>query len=213
MSIRSWRAAACASVHTARQSTSAGFPSVATRFRRGTSCLRRSRRFPVRSTPMSVFPVMLPPGWERLVTRPEPTGSETAVKTMGIEVVAPLAARAAGVVAATITSTLRRTSLFGECGERLITALGESALDQDVLTFDVAERPEPFTEGLKVGRVVPRPDCREVADPPGLCRLCRSRPTDEDQASGACQEETAGDHRITSSARTSRDCGIVSPER
>src|SRR5262249_48891724 len=40
-----------------------------------------------------IHPVMLPPGWLRLVTKPSRTGSEPVVKTIGMVVVAALAAR------------------------------------------------------------------------------------------------------------------------
>jgi Na+-transporting methylmalonyl-CoA/oxaloacetate decarboxylase beta subunit len=53
---------------------------------------------------------MLPPGRERLGTRPVLTGSATRVMTMGIEGVAFLAAWAAGVLMARMASTLSRTS-------------------------------------------------------------------------------------------------------
>src|SRR4030095_779300 len=52
----------------------------------------------------------VPAGRARLATMPLPTGSATNPMTMGTVVVACLAARAAGVVEVTITSTLERTS-------------------------------------------------------------------------------------------------------
>src|SRR5262249_43094875 len=55
------------------------------------------------SLPKSVTPVTLPPGFARLITRPEPTGSETLF-------VARSTARAAGVESARITSGLRATA-------------------------------------------------------------------------------------------------------
>src|SRR6266480_3667467 len=55
-------------------------------------------------------PVMLPPGRARLATRPVPTGSPAAAKTMGMTDVACLAATIAAVADVTMTSTLRRTS-------------------------------------------------------------------------------------------------------
>ncbi len=53
---------------------------------------------------------MFPPGRARLGTRPVTMGSATIVITMGIVAVACLAAKLAGVVSATMMSTLRRTS-------------------------------------------------------------------------------------------------------
>ena len=57
-----------------------------------------------------VLPVMLPPGLARFVTNPDLTGSPTEIATIGIEVVALLAAKAAGVPKVAITSTEWRTS-------------------------------------------------------------------------------------------------------
>jgi len=51
----------------------------------------------------SVNPVMFPPGRERLATRPVPTASPTPVITMGMVVVARLAARAEEVPILQIT--------------------------------------------------------------------------------------------------------------
>jgi len=72
--------------------------------------LRRSRRFAFNSRPARcVHPVMLPLGCAKRGTRPLPTGSATNPITMGIVVVACLAARAAGVAEAKMRSTLRLT--------------------------------------------------------------------------------------------------------
>ncbi|MND00484.1 hypothetical protein D3C83_191220 [compost metagenome] len=59
---------------------------------------------------MFEMPVTLPPGRARLVTKPLPTGSPTWVMTMGIWRVASIAARAPGVLKATITLTRASTS-------------------------------------------------------------------------------------------------------
>ena len=61
---------------------------------------------------------MFPPGRARLVTNPEPTGSESCAMTMGIVEVASLAARVAVGPPVTITSTLRRTSSAASAGRR-----------------------------------------------------------------------------------------------
>ena len=63
-------------------------------------------------------PVTLPPGRARLATRPAPTGSPAFAITMGMVVVALLAANAAAVPATTIRSTLRRTRSAASSGRR-----------------------------------------------------------------------------------------------
>src|SRR5262245_16409958 len=72
----------------------------------GTSSCSSSSRFGCTSAFSDVTPVMLPPGRARLVTSPIATGSDATSKTIGIVVVAALAASAAGVLpGATITVT------------------------------------------------------------------------------------------------------------
>src|SRR5215469_1704495 len=64
------------------------------------------------------FPVTLAPGRARLATRPAPTGSPTLTITIGIVLVAFLAANDACVTTETITSTLSRTNSAASCGSR-----------------------------------------------------------------------------------------------
>jgi hypothetical protein len=83
--------------------------SAATRFVEGNTSQISSMVFAKSSPPPLAKPVILPPGRAKLEIRPVPTGSPALNMTIGISVVACLAAVAAGVSAATITSTLRRT--------------------------------------------------------------------------------------------------------
>jgi hypothetical protein len=71
--------------------------STAMREAAGTASLIRLRRLALSSGLLSVTPVALPPGRARLVTRPPPSGSDTAPKTMGMLLVVFLAAVEAGV--------------------------------------------------------------------------------------------------------------------
>jgi len=81
--------------------------------------LNSSRCFPTISGPRKlVNPVTFPPGRPRLATSPNPTGSRTVPMTMGIVAVAFLAARAAGVAGAHITSIWSRTSSAARAGSR-----------------------------------------------------------------------------------------------
>jgi hypothetical protein len=64
---------------------------------RGMSSCRRPSRFPPSSTLIVVSPVTLPPGRLKLAMRPSCTGSPLVTKTIGIVVVARLAARTAAV--------------------------------------------------------------------------------------------------------------------
>src|SRR6266705_4819945 len=61
----------------------------------GTTSLISSTRRPMKSGESLDTPVTLLPGWERLLTRPACTGSPTPASTIGIVLVACLAATAA----------------------------------------------------------------------------------------------------------------------
>src|SRR5262249_26062658 len=75
----------------------------------GRSSVSNSSRLPPRSGAIRLIPVTLPPGRARLATSPLPNGSPAAVMTIGIVVVARLAANGARVPSPTMTSTLSRT--------------------------------------------------------------------------------------------------------
>ena len=68
--------------------------------------------------------------------------------TMGIVPVAFLAATAAGVGVATMTSTLSRTSSAARSGRPVESALGKAILDDDILALDPPELAQPLTECL-----------------------------------------------------------------
>jgi hypothetical protein len=71
------------------------------------------------SSPLSrLIPVRLPPGRARLATRPSLTGFSAAKNTMGMPVVAALAADAEIAPVATITATRRRTRSAVSAGRR-----------------------------------------------------------------------------------------------
>ncbi len=65
-----------------------GSSNTATRFVFGAVSFSNSTNFPPTENSMSMKPVMFPPGRERLVTNPCPTGSAIATKTSGIARVA-----------------------------------------------------------------------------------------------------------------------------
>ena len=67
---------------------------------------------------MLLRPVTLPPGRARLDTSPAATGSPAVVVTIGIALVAYLAAKGPGVPWDTMTSTLSRTSSAARAGSR-----------------------------------------------------------------------------------------------
>src|SRR3954471_1571535 len=74
----------------------AGLDSNATTVRDGFISLSNSTHFAPSTVVNEAIPVTFPPGRLRLATRPKATGSLTEVNTIGIIVVAALAASAAG---------------------------------------------------------------------------------------------------------------------
>src|SRR5262245_22136359 len=114
------RAAASTSLNVASVLAAfAGLTSTATRAALGTSSRMSSSRFATNSADKKLMPVMFPPGRARLATRPSLTGSSARMKTMGIVVVAALAANAPFESVA-ITATCRRTSSVASAGSRSI---------------------------------------------------------------------------------------------
>ena len=128
LALRTWicspmaRAAASTSLNVVSVfAASAGVTSTATRVTAGTSSRRSSNLFAPNSAPKKLVPVRLPPGRARLATRPRLTGSSPTLKTMGIVVVAALAANGEGMPpVATITATWRRTNSPASAGNRSI---------------------------------------------------------------------------------------------
>jgi hypothetical protein len=91
---------------------------------------------------MEVIPVMLPPGWSRLETRPVSMGSAPRPKTIGIVVVAAFAARTAATLPdATRTATPRSTRSLAPV--RKPPPVGFNCY---VATLEVVHHSEPFAK-------------------------------------------------------------------
>src|SRR5450432_3006937 len=121
----------------------AGLTSTATRTALGIRSCRSPSRFATTSLVKKLMPVALPPGRERLATRPSLTGSSPTAKTIGIVAVAALAASAIELPGVAMTANCRRTR----------SALKPVVLDRHVLAFDVAGFVEAFPERGHVTRV------------------------------------------------------------
>ena len=109
---------------------------------------------------MKLKPVTLPPGRARLATSPDLTGSATRITTIGKVTVAFLAASAAGVLIATITSTLSRTSSSANPAS---SSLRPAALRNSMSMLVPSTCPSS------------RSRSRNVSSSPG-CRSCASTP-------------------------------------
>jgi hypothetical protein len=99
--------------------TLAGLTSTATQTALGNSSCSSPSRLATTSGPKILKPVALPPGRARLATRPSLTGSSPTPNTIGISVVAALAASAAALLAGVaMTATRRRTKSAISAGRR-----------------------------------------------------------------------------------------------
>ncbi len=124
-------AARTASAHSRAKKSLPGFtalPTSPTRRAFGSSSRSNSSVFGMISWPSIETPVTLPPGRERLVTSPVPTGSPAPAMTIGTERVAFTSARTAGVPGrATITAGFIAASFRGKLGQPLGAALAQRA--------------------------------------------------------------------------------------
>ena len=110
---------------------------------------RRGRRAPARAAvpaasppaalTRTLTPVTLPPGRLRLATRPSLTGSSPVAKTIGIVVVAALAASAAGVLPPVDDhGHLAADQIGRQRRQPVVLALRPAIFDRDVAALDVA---------------------------------------------------------------------------
>ena len=116
----------------------AGLTSTATRAAPGTSSRRSSSRFAANSHVKKLIPVRLPPGRARLATRPSLTGSSATRKTMGIVVVAALAANAAAVLERGDHGDLPANQIGRQRRQSIDLIFGPAVYDRHVLALDIA---------------------------------------------------------------------------
>ena len=96
-------------------------------------------------------PVTLPPGRARLATKPDSTGSNVTGKTIGIVLVASLAASIDCVLPATMTSTLRLTAR-PQVRQGAPCFPSKPVLDVNVLSFDIAKLAQSLPEYRVIDR-------------------------------------------------------------
>ena len=144
-----------------------------TRASLGAASLRISNLLVFSSDAKLDSPVTLPPGRARLETKPARTGSPAFVITMGMFVVAFLAADVAGVPEVTIRSTLSRTKSDASSGKRSSFSLCESILDGDVLSFNPAKLAQLLPERVQADRDIGSSAIIEEPDAENFSRLLR----------------------------------------
>ena len=127
-------------------------PRTATRESSGTISFRSSSRFPFISGERVDNPVMLPPGRARLAHESRlPTGSASLVMTMGIVVVASLAARCSSRTSRHDNLNVETHQLGRERGEAMEFSLCKSPLYDDVFPLHVCKLPQALPECLGAG--------------------------------------------------------------
>ena len=153
---------------------------------------------------------MFPTGRAKFVTSPAPTASATSTKTIGMLLVACLAARAGGVEGATMTSTFIRTSSAASSRVSLNLPAREPILDGDVLTLDVPEVAQALPEGVDLSRG-PRRAIEQIPNP-GNCAGRLLPLGGERRSEGTSQrgqQEAAAVHARDGGARASLGQGPV----
>jgi hypothetical protein len=136
---------------------------------------RPSSRLAATSVCWSDRPVTLPRGRARLATRPVPTGSPAAAKTMGMTDVACLVATTTAVPDVTMTSTLRWTNSAAISAKPRVVLSRSSIAGRRVAASD----PTKFAQPLQKSDDPLALDCRrgraQVPDGRQLARLLRAR--------------------------------------
>ena len=151
---------------------------------------------------------MFPPGLATLDTSPVSTGFPATAITIGIVVVACLAAKAAGVPWVTMTATLRRTRSAASAGRR--SYLPSAQRYSTAMALDIAVVAKPKPPGLYLGRISNRVRTTEKSDHRHCRILCARRERPCCRATDY-RDELAPPHSITSSAMESTLSGMVRP--
>ena len=175
---------------------------------RGTSSRRSSSRFGTSSPMTRLTPVRLPPGRERLATSPSLTGSSGTVNTIGMVVVAALAARAGAVPpCARMTVTCLRTRSAASPGSR---SSWFSAQRYSIATFSPSTYPASFKPWRNPRRRSAKPSGDTAPRKPitgivGCCARAASGhaaaapPSSDDELAPACSFDHlvgAGEQRL-----------------
>src|SRR5262249_15109231 len=151
----------------------------AMRLAAGTISRSNCMRLATSSLEKKLTPVALPPGRLRLATKPSLTGSPATPNTIGIVVVAALAASPAAVVpGVAITLTCRRTRSATSSGKRIILTVGPAEFGDHVPALDKTAISKPLPERCNHLRAFPG-GCHVEKSYHRHCRLlraCRERP-------------------------------------
>src|SRR5262249_5367259 len=146
---------------------SSGLTSTATRLAVGSNSRRSSSRFAANSALKKLIPVRLPAGRARLATRPSLAGSSPMRNTIGIVVVAALAANPAGGMGTSDRGKPghRSANQFGHQGRQsIVLILAPAVFDRHVLAFEIAGVLEALAECAQKARARVRRCRAEIPD-------------------------------------------------
>ena len=188
----------------------AGLTSTATRVAAGTSSRRSSSRFAANSAE-KIDPVRLPPGRARLATRPSLTGSSLTMKTMGIVVVAALAANAAGASDRDDHGDLSANQFGRQLRQPINLIFGPAVFDRHVLALDIAVSFRPWRNPRKRSAFARQAMRRRGTRSPASPAAARAPPAATPPRRRAADELAPSHHSITSSARASSVGGTSRP--
>src|SRR5262245_43315222 len=122
----------------------------------GSMSLSRSSRLAASSGVKMLSPVIFPPGRDKLDTMPSACMSATAVITIGIVLVAPHRCKRSRYRVSQNDIYVEVDQFGCECRQSIVILFGPAGLDDDVLTFDIAELAQPGAQRLEPRRVARR---------------------------------------------------------
>src|SRR5262245_33525986 len=138
----------------------------------GAASLRTSRRLTLSSSVMEVTPVTLPPGRERLATSPCSTASSDDPITIGIVLVALLAASVSAPAVVRMRSTFNWTNSVARAGRRSSRNSAHRRSTTMFCPFYPTQLTHRLPEGLRRSRFI-RGEGRQDTDPRECHRLLR----------------------------------------
>ena len=140
----------------------------------------------------------VPPGRLRLSTRPNLIGSTPTPKTIGMVLVAPLAASTDGVLIVASTANVQSNQMSSQVRQLVIISVGPSVLNRNIPAFVVTSSAKALTKRRhKMCRCVGGCGVRiSNHRHPGLLRARRERPRTRGGAKNS--DEFASPHRSSS---------------
>src|SRR5215472_3342214 len=172
-----YRAAAWREANSAAAEGKFGTRTIPACVTRGATCLRSSSHFPLKLYSNSIKPVVLPPGPDRVSTKPSPTGSVTAANTIGKVWVTRCNAATLRVPLAKMTSGASATSSATYSRSRSTSSSPPAGFNPHIVTVAPSQLLQGVPECQEAGLTlwIVRGSVHEHPDPPYLPALLRAR--------------------------------------